>query len=269
MIEELTENKLREYGIKEDHITSILSADGNGTLVSRSDAGNYFVSRLEQKIYSGDDFYFKTESYMPFPHHNIDMMDEFYECNLKVFLNKDRKIAGKYFDESAAIIDFIEEEIIKAKIGSSKFIKEIGNDARDKKYIKFLHKKTKLTINQEQDTADSLRIAESDTNKKLNVKTYALMHVFLGKHDESKKITKINCEKFAKDYGISKATLLFEYLQQVDTISRQPESKNKNYLNPFFKRFEDAVNMLKPLNEKAFNYANNELKLLKIQYEVK
>lgn len=109
------------------------------------------------------------------------------------------------------------------------------------------------------------------TGKKSAVASYALMHVFWGKIDSNKNITKTNCKMWADAYDISKNTLLQHFSDQYEKKDREPDQKmidNKKYLNPYFKRFEDALKMLEPLSNEAFDYGTKELNSLKERYEV-
>ena len=119
--------------------------------------------------------------------------------------------------------------------------------------------------------SESLHIEEPNNKNKQAVASYALVHVFWGRQEEDKKITKTNNKVWADKYGISKNTLLKYYSDQIEKKGRLPDEckdENKKHLKPFFKRFEDAITMLKTLNEKAYNDANNELNLLKVQYNI-
>jgi|GEM_PF-4119284 len=149
MIDKLTKEKLVEYGFEKDEIKSILAKVNLAGYVKRSNNGNFFVSVEDQKIYSGDDFFFKTESYKPFPYDNFADVPAYYNFNQKIFLNKEQKIVGDLLNEQSAKNRFKQYEIEKAKIGSSKFIPKPDQQKIDKLYIEWI-------VNRDEDDSDTL-----------------------------------------------------------------------------------------------------------------
>ncbi len=103
------------------------------------------------------------------------------------------------------------------------------------------------------------------------VKSYGLMHVFWGKIDSTKDLTKTNCKMWAETYNISRHTLLQAFSDQYEKKDREPDQKmidNKKYLNPYLKRFKDALKMLEPLSKEAYDYGTKELNSLKERYDI-
>ena len=66
MIEIFSENKLIEYGFSDDVIARLLTIGNRDNAQVINDKGHYLASAKDTKIYSGDDFFIVSETYLPF-----------------------------------------------------------------------------------------------------------------------------------------------------------------------------------------------------------
>lgn len=117
MIENLTVEKLNEYGFNKDQIERLLTWEDYETSFHNLPKGIYWASNVEQKIYSGTDaerkIYFK-KTYEAYPN-NPDLIQEYFELKKSRYLKDQKTKGGKLFNEKAAIERFIQNEIVLAE----------------------------------------------------------------------------------------------------------------------------------------------------------
>lgn len=120
-IENLTKEKLIEYGFDEMHIERLFNWDNYEVNVSNN-KGNFFASNIDNLIYSGKDKlrfdYFKENEKPRFPFADLELLPEYVEKSFEYFINEARKKAGSIIIEQSIKQRFIETEIefIKAQI---------------------------------------------------------------------------------------------------------------------------------------------------------
>ncbi len=107
-IETLTKEKLLEYGFKEQQINEILSNSSyEGNCIN--DSGQYWVSMIEEKIYSGEEYYAKGFK-MIFPK-SADLLPEYYNRKLSDFIEKAKEFEKSLFDETECKEQFKKKEM--------------------------------------------------------------------------------------------------------------------------------------------------------------
>jgi hypothetical protein len=111
MIEQLTIENLEKYDFSKEHIEEIMRKD-NYESDCTTHKGQFFVSQIEQKIYSDKEYFVKRpDVQMHFPHHNNDLFEKYYDIKLGLYLKKKRSNPGKNFNEQKNKERFKEEEI--------------------------------------------------------------------------------------------------------------------------------------------------------------
>ena len=91
MIDKLTKENLQKLGFKEADVKDLLNTTENYTL--QCNEGNVFVSKPEDKLYTGIDMYRKiyfTEKNINFPFSCPDLFDEYFELSLAKFFEKQK-----------------------------------------------------------------------------------------------------------------------------------------------------------------------------------
>ncbi len=116
MIEKLTKKRLKECGFSKLQITRFYEKEGDPNYESFTQNKEiYFASRSERKIYSGIDsarvYYFRNENEIAFPMNYPDLLPEYFGKRLSIYLNEQRKIAGKVFIEKTVSEEFRQNEI--------------------------------------------------------------------------------------------------------------------------------------------------------------
>ena len=107
-IETLTKEKLLEYGFKEQQINEILSNSSyEGNCINNN--GQYWVSMIEGKIYSGEEYYAKGFK-MIFPN-SADFLPEYYNRKLSDFIVKTKEFEKGLFNEMECKEQFKKNEI--------------------------------------------------------------------------------------------------------------------------------------------------------------
>lgn len=109
MIEDLTAEKLKEYGFDESSIERIMTWD-NYKGQSRNNRGNFFVSKLENKIYSGTHYYEKSGNRMMFEECKRNF-ENYFNINCKINTKKKKEKQGDTFNEVRSWKRFKEKEI--------------------------------------------------------------------------------------------------------------------------------------------------------------
>lgn len=109
-IKSLTPEILKEYGFNESHISEILNADVyEQTCINNT--GEYFISKSEMQIYSGNERFIKTGKPLMFPSYNINLIPDFYKQKLEIYLQQERNDLGITYIELKAIERFKQSEI--------------------------------------------------------------------------------------------------------------------------------------------------------------
>lgn len=196
MIEKLTKENLIKLGFKESDVNELYNTKENYSL--QCNEGNVFVSKPENKIYTGVDFYRKTyftEKNINFPFKCPDLFNEYFELSLAKFFEKQKAELSIHFDEKTQFEKFILLEINRSKENikdTKEFIKahpdtrwhgkERANNVLET-YIQFLD--NKLFINEK--INNKLFLKEKPLHKKLTVDHIALKMVYEGKTDVTRK----------------------------------------------------------------------------------
>lgn len=126
MIEELTEQKLIEYGFSEDTIKRIFTLDNYVYQFENYPKGTYWASGALKKIYSGKDavrkIYFENGNNIEFPYYDLNLISEYYDLKQNVYLKKQEIIAGSSFTERSERDKFkaIEMKVCKETIEALK-----------------------------------------------------------------------------------------------------------------------------------------------------
>lgn len=159
MIEKLTKENLIKLGFKESDVNELYNTKDNYSL--QCNEGNIFVSKPENKLYTGVDFYRKTyftEKNTNFPFKCPDLFNEYFELSLAKFFEKQKVELSIHFDEKTQFEKFIlletnrskenikdTKEFIKAHPDTRWHGKERANNVLET-YIQFLD--NKLFINE-------------------------------------------------------------------------------------------------------------------------
>jgi hypothetical protein len=125
MIEQLTKEKLIEYGFDNEIIEMLLKFE-IPTYQLQNNKGDFFASSIDGKIYSAEDAnrkeYFKDIENPKFPFRNLDLVPEYYELLEAAYIETKRKKAGIIFNEKATKeklrleqIEWVTEVIIDTK----------------------------------------------------------------------------------------------------------------------------------------------------------
>jgi len=118
MIEQLTIERLTEYGFTETRIERLQNWDEYECFCHNNN-GIFWASNVEHKIYSGKEAasrrnYFRGD-YISFPVEDLDLVPEYYELKRSKFIESQRQIAGAIFNEKTAKERFRENEIVITK----------------------------------------------------------------------------------------------------------------------------------------------------------
>ena len=108
MIQELTKENLQSLGFNENEVNKLYSTTENYTYQSNN--GNIFVSKTENKIYTGIDFYRITyfeNGNLRFPYNCPDLVNEYFDLALNEFLQKQKSILGLLYNETDQFNKFI------------------------------------------------------------------------------------------------------------------------------------------------------------------
>ena len=115
MILDLTIGNLQKAGYTEEEINRLYNAKNDCTLNTLYKSKNIFVSKTENKFYTGIDFYRKTyfdNGNLRFPFMCTDLFSEYFELTLNKFLEKQKNELSIHFDKKAQINKFITKETI-------------------------------------------------------------------------------------------------------------------------------------------------------------
>lgn len=116
MIQELTKENLQKVGFKKNDVNELYKTIDTFTL--QCNDGNIFVSKPENKFYTGIDFYrityFKNGSLL-FPYNCPDLVNEYFDLALIEFLAKQKTVLGLLFNEKDQFNKFISNEIERSQ----------------------------------------------------------------------------------------------------------------------------------------------------------
>lgn len=112
MIQELTKENLQKLGYNKNDVNELFNTID--TFILQSNNGNIFVSKPENKFYTGVDFYrityFKNGN-LRFPYNCPDLVNEYFGLALIEFLEKQKTLLGLLFNEKDQFNKFISNEI--------------------------------------------------------------------------------------------------------------------------------------------------------------
>lgn len=112
MILELTKENLQYLGFNKTQVNTFYNTIDTNTL--QCNDGNIFVSKPENKCFTGIDFYRKTYFFngrLRFPFACPEILSEYYNLALTEFLAKQKKLFGMVFNERNQTDTFILQEI--------------------------------------------------------------------------------------------------------------------------------------------------------------
>jgi hypothetical protein len=108
MIQELTKENLQKLGYNENDVNELFNTINTFTL--QCNDGNIFVSKPENKFYTGIDFYRVTyfnNGNLRFPFACPELFNEYYTLALSEFLEKQKALFGMLFNELEQTDKFI------------------------------------------------------------------------------------------------------------------------------------------------------------------
>lgn len=114
MIEQLTFEKLAEYGFTSEDIGNFRRWDNFELMFHKTMQQRYWASNIERKIYSGVDasrkLYFKSRDQFRFPDDELSLVPEYFSLKRNKFLDQRQLRAGLVYDEASAKQRFMEDE---------------------------------------------------------------------------------------------------------------------------------------------------------------
>jgi hypothetical protein len=183
MIDKLTKENLQKLGFKENDVNELYNTTGDYNL--QCNEGKVFVSKPEDKLYTGIDMYRKiyfTEKNTNFPFRCPDLFDEYFELSLAKFFEKQKAELSIHFDEKTQFGKFIlletnrskdiikdTKEYIKSHPNTRWNAKERANNVLET-YIQFLD--NKLFVNKKTSTTKQ--------EKELTLSELALKYYYEG-----------------------------------------------------------------------------------------
>ncbi len=180
MIEELTIEKLREYGFTETFIEHLQSQDKYECFCHNNN-GIFWASNVEHKIYSGKEASRKNYlrgDYFAFPYEDLDLIPEYYEFRLSKFIEGQRELIGTIFNENEAKQRFQKNEILiteKAIRENEQYQIMRSYAIRAEKLRHYLIWLNGLNYLPPQQTETK---TEQETPKKFTANEYALTYIF-------------------------------------------------------------------------------------------
>jgi hypothetical protein len=252
MIDKLTKDNLQKLGFKENDVNELYNTTGDYNL--QCNEGNVFVSKPEDKLYTGIDMYRKiyfTEKNINFPFKCPDLFDEYFELSLAKFFEKQKAELSIHFDEKTQFGKFIlletnrsneiikdTKEYIKTHPNTRWYGKERANNILET-YIQFLD--NKLFVNQKTNTIKP--------EKRIPVYQIALTYYYKDNH-----ITEDNANEIANSFGwIAKNSgkgLLQDYQNYCEKSYRTADPQSKVILKNKINLFETVLELL-PEGKKA------------------
>lgn len=114
MVENLTEQKLVEYGFSRENIEKLLHGQNEEQFLIFGEQ-HIWASNVANRILSGIDasrkFYFRNEEQIAFPFWDLNLINEYYHLREYFYLKRQKAIAGISFQENATKERFIENEV--------------------------------------------------------------------------------------------------------------------------------------------------------------
>lgn len=110
MIEDLTIEKLIEYSFTKEQIEKLQYWDNYETALENGKEA-FFASNIENKIYSGEDYYTKKNSHILFPYNDPDLVPKYFKQKQAAYLNNEKKLAGITYVEKSVKERFKQNEI--------------------------------------------------------------------------------------------------------------------------------------------------------------
>jgi hypothetical protein len=118
MIEDLTNEKLKEYGWNAESIERFNTWEKYDAFIVNGKQC-YYATNIENKIYSGLDayrlYYFRNGNNVTFPLDELNLIDEYYQLKRDTFLKELKSKSGKAFIEKAVKERFRQSEIEDTK----------------------------------------------------------------------------------------------------------------------------------------------------------
>lgn len=179
MIDKLTKENLQKLGFKENDVNKLYNTIDTYNL--QGSEGKVFVSKIENKIYTGIDFYRKiylNNGSLRFPNNCPDLVNEYFDLALVEFLEKQKTVLRLLYNEEDQFNKFKSNEIKSMQIkieGHKEFLLKMKRHPFESKendiqicesYINYLNNK--------------LFLKEKPLHKKLTVDQIALKMVYEG-----------------------------------------------------------------------------------------
>ena len=116
MILELTAGDLKRLGFNTDEIKNLLNRKQNYDLQNNS--GDFYFDYKQNKIYTDIDkkrYFLQTGHHKMFPFNYPDLIPEYFELNLKEYLDEHQTILGSLFNIKEQTKEFIFQQIAETK----------------------------------------------------------------------------------------------------------------------------------------------------------
>ncbi|UOE52614.1 hypothetical protein MTO98_16170 [Mucilaginibacter sp. SMC90] len=114
MIEQLSLEKLAEYGFTSEDIENFRRWENFELMFHKTTQQRYWASNKEHKIYSGADasrkLYFKSQEQFRFPDDELSLIPEYFSLKRNKFLEERQLRAGLVYDDGSAKERFMEDE---------------------------------------------------------------------------------------------------------------------------------------------------------------
>jgi len=257
MIQELTKENLQKLGFKEADLSQLYNAIDTYNL--QCNEGNVFVSKTENKLYTGIDFYRKiylNNRSLRFPHNCPDLVNEYFDLALVEFLEKQKTVLGLLYNEEDQFNKFKSNEIERSQKrieGQKEFISKQKHFKFESKendiqicesYINFLNNKLYSnektnTTNRKAIKSDEILENEFDTIFKNNIGFTIFTKMFEFYKDDKNVLANFSFlfHAMEKDFLVCNQTKFREFLRnekyniEIEKIdSRQSGKTNKTKL---------------------------------------
>jgi len=115
---ELNIENLVKCGFESDVIERLLTWD-NYEIEFRNDLGNFFASKIDNKIYTGTEafrkIYFRDKENPRFPFNDLDLVEEYYNLKELNYLKHSKDLQKSIYDECDQQREFKQDEIKETK----------------------------------------------------------------------------------------------------------------------------------------------------------
>lgn len=262
MAEKFSLKKLHEYGFKKNQIERLMKSE-NEDEVSFKNNKCYFASKKEDKIYHGivaaRKYFLKNTEQPYFPFTDPDLIPEYYDLKLNMYVEKERKSAGPIFIEKEVRNEFKQNELLFAQKKLNEF-EQLPKFTKTfelriniyKRYIEWLN-----------NNGDIMQPQETETESvKLKIDQIALIHVYKGYQ-----ITRENGNEIARQYKYSSGEKLFQRFTYFSSPANRKGRPVPCTLRKLKNKIELFESIVTHLSDRAKQRANDEINILKTIFE--